>query len=140
MTLLGDVVICPEVAYENAKESDTRFQEELDLLIEEWTRSQEPREAMEKLQEAGVPAGPSFHSGDVLNDPHLKKRGMIVDTDHPEVGRYPMLGVPWKTTPALDVTYEPAPLIGQHNDYVLRELLGLSQAQVDRLVQEGAIM
>lgn len=111
----------------------------LDLLVQSWTSEQDPEEAMALLQGAGVPAGRSLTALDLLEDAHLRERGFIVEVDHPEVGRRPTPGVPWRITdlPAVEVRH--APLFAEHNQYVLCELLGLTTRQVERLAREGAV-
>ena len=128
--------------------SDPRFsdalvrwqhQQELDALIQEWTRERTSREVTQLLQQQGVPAGPSFTTADLIEDPHLRQRGFIVEVDHQEVGRRPMGSVPWKITELPNLDYRPAPLIGHDNQHVVCELLGRSHKELQRLAGEGVI-
>lgn len=114
-------------------------QNELDKLIGEWTRTRTPYEAMEILQKAGVPAGPSLNAQELLEDPHLKERGFVVSADHPRAGRKPMCGLPWKISSLREIEYKHAPLMGQHNNYVLYNLLGITEKNVERLVEEEVV-
>lgn len=114
-------------------------QDELDMLISRWTKERMPYEAMKTLQEAGVPAGPSLNNQDLVAEPHLAERDFFARVDHPEVGERVYVGLPWKFTPALSPRYEHAPLLGQHNGYVLEELLGLPSSEVRRLTDEGVV-
>ena len=116
-----------------------RHQEDLDQLLAEWTRQWEPYKLMHLLQRAGVPAGPALSSKGLLEDPHLRSRGHVVTTDHPEVGRRPMLGLPWRISGLAPVEYGPAPLFGQHVSFVLGQLLGLSEGEIDRLIDEDIV-
>ena len=68
--------------------------DEIDALIEAWTGKHDKREAMEILAKAGVACGAVLDTGEVLADAHLRGRGMIVDLEHPERGRFPMPGNP----------------------------------------------
>ena len=113
--------------------------EELNALVQTWTAERTPREATCRLQAAGVPAGPSFTTADLLEDPHLRERGFVVEVDHPEVGRRLMGTVPWKTSDLPPVEHRHAPLLGEHNHYVLCELLGLSPREVERLIEAGVV-
>jgi formyl-CoA transferase len=87
---------------------------------------------------AGVPCGAILDSLELLNDPHMKERGMVVTVDHPVRGKFTMPGCPIKLedSPA-EVTA--APLLGQHNGEVYSEMLGLSEAELARLKQEGIV-
>ena len=115
-----------------------RHQEELDRLLGEWTRSRTPAEVTEALQREGVAATPVVDGPSVAQDPHLRERGMLQEVDHPALGKRMVLGAPWKMS---KVPWEvrQSPLLGEHNQYVLGELLGMSQEEIDRLVEEGVV-
>lgn len=114
-------------------------QDELDALITEWTRKHHQYEIMERLQKAGVAAGASLNVKDLVSDPQLKARKFFIDMQHPVVGKLTLPGLPWR--PADDITpgYSPPPLLGEHNNYVFGELLGLSNEEIDRLIAEEVI-
>ncbi|MDD5288451.1 MAG: CoA transferase [Dehalococcoidales bacterium] len=113
-------------------------QEELDALIGTWTRGYTPHEVMHLLQDAGVTAGPSLSIKEFFTDPHVNERGLFIVPDHPEVGKRTMEGMPWKMS-ASQPKFEPAPLLGQHNDYVFRELLGMSDDEIAELIIDEVI-
>jgi formyl-CoA transferase len=126
---------------------DDRFQagknraqnvEALTEIINEWTGRHTKHETMKILGEAGVPCGAVLDSVELLNDPHLKERGMIVTIQHPTRGEFTMPGCPVRLehSPA---EVKAAPLLGQHNAEVYRELLGLGGGQIDELKREGII-
>jgi benzylsuccinate CoA-transferase BbsF subunit len=114
-------------------------QEEMDVFIQEWTMNYTHYEVMHILQKAGVAAVPSLNSPEIWGDPHLDRRGLTVIVDHPVLGAQPVLAPPWKLsrTPAEIVTA--GPTLGQHNEYVFCELLGLSKREFSRLVNSGVI-
>jgi crotonobetainyl-CoA:carnitine CoA-transferase CaiB-like acyl-CoA transferase len=114
-------------------------QEDLDRLLAEWTGRWEPYELTHLLQQAGVPAGPALSTKGLLEDPHLQTRGHVVTTDHPEVGTRPMIGAPWRISGLPQVEYRPAPLFGQHVSFVLGQLLGLPEGEIQRLVDEEIV-
>ena len=115
-----------------------RYQEELDRLLGEWTRSRTPAEVTEALQREGVAATPVVDGPSVAHDPHLRERGMLQEVDHSALGKRMVLGAPWKMS---KVPWEVrrSPLLGEHNQYVLRELLGMSPEEIDRLVEESVV-
>jgi len=113
--------------------------EELDRRMQEWTREQDHRQVAETLQKAGVTAGPSCKVEEVVEDAHLAHRGFFVDIDHPGVGALRLAGLPWKLSNVPQGAYSHAPLLGQDNDYVFRELLKLSDEEIARLEEEQVI-
>jgi crotonobetainyl-CoA:carnitine CoA-transferase CaiB-like acyl-CoA transferase len=93
---------------------------------------------MHLLQQAGVAAGVVQNAEDLyLRDPQLKERGFFAELTHPEIGPGIVENVPIKLSAASGAFERPGPLLGQHNEYVLRELLGLSEEEIDELVVEG---
>jgi len=112
-------------------------QDELDRLIEEWTIDHTHYEVMEMLQGVGVAAVPSFSNEDLFNDPHCREREYLVTVQHPEVGQLYALAPPWKLSVTPGRVTRPAPVLGEHNEYVFGELLGMSQEEIARLVDEG---
>ena len=112
--------------------------ETLTALINEWTGKHTKFEVMRQLGEAGVPCGAVLDSVELLNDPHLKQRGMIVTIKHPVRGDFTMPGCPVRLEDS-PVEVKPAPLLGQHNAAVYGELLGLGAGQLEDLKREGVI-
>ena len=104
-----------------------------------WTVTLSPRDAMHLLQGVGVAAGPVMSTFDLLEDPHFTERGFVVELDHPEVGLRAVAGLPARFSAMPDVAYFHAPLLGQHNDYVFGELLGLDADQMRQLADEKVI-
>jgi benzylsuccinate CoA-transferase BbsF subunit len=115
-----------------------RHQEELDRLLGEWTQSRSPAEVTEALQREGVAATPVEDGSSLPQDPHLLERGMLREVDHPALGKRVVLGAPWKMSKA-PWEVRRSPLLGEHNQYVLGELLGMSEEEIDRLVDEGVL-
>ncbi|MFC1848027.1 CaiB/BaiF CoA transferase family protein [Chloroflexota bacterium] len=115
-----------------------KHQEEMDKSIAEWTKKHNNIEIMEILQGAGIPAGPTFSLEEVVNNPHLKERGFYVTPNHEEVGKWILPGVPWKLSSS-PLKVEGAPVLGQDNEYVFCELLGVSVEEFAELVGEGVI-
>ena len=113
-------------------------QDELDRRIGEWTRRHDHIELMHTLQNQGIAAGAVLDQSEVMSDPHLKERQCYVEIDHPEVGVRPYARSPWKMSRTPQPA-ERAPLLGEHNGYVLGELLGLSEQEIAELEKEEII-
>jgi len=105
----------------------------IDERIAAWTRQRTPLEAAETLQRAGVPAGPSSSARDLLAQPQLRARGFFVEPEHPEIGRRVIPNLPWRLSTCPDAPCAPAPLLGEHNDEVMGELLGTPRDMIDAI-------
>lgn len=114
-------------------------QEELDGLIEKWTSNYSNYEVMEMLQKAGVAAIPCFNAEELFNNPHLNDRQCWTKVIHPILGKQTVLTPPWKLSATPAKISSSAPLLGQHSNYVLKELLGLSDDEV-RLLEEAEVI
>ncbi|MGB2695196.1 MAG: CoA transferase, partial [Dehalococcoidia bacterium] len=122
--------------------------DELDRLIENWTREHDHYEAFHLLQQAGVTAAPVLNGKEILLDPHFKERGQFDVVDQPHQGTRPIprhLAAKFGSaslTAGSDFEASaggPAPTLGQHNREVLGGLLGLSEGELDELEEQGVI-
>ncbi len=93
---------------------------------------------VEKLDAAQVPGGPVYSYDQILADPHIKARNMVVEIDHPKIGRMKSLGIPIKSTGELLAIRRPAPWLGQHSVEVLKEA-GYGSSELDQLFAEGVL-
>ena len=91
-----------------------------------------------EFEAAGVPVGPVNRIGDMLADPQVKARDMVVETEHPKAGRVKGIGHPIKFTDTPGEMTRPAPLLGQHTREVLGDL-GYSSAEIEALERDGAV-
>lgn len=105
----------------------------LDQAIAAWSSALDHYEAASKLQAGGVPAAPVLANWELLSDPHLAARGFYVPVPHPEVGVLPFPGMPWRFSRTPGAVRAGAPCFGEHNDFVLRDLLDLSDAEIAAL-------
>jgi crotonobetainyl-CoA:carnitine CoA-transferase CaiB-like acyl-CoA transferase len=94
---------------------------------------------LERLRAAEVPAAPVNNLDGAFAEPPVAEREMIVEYDHPEVGRVRLPGNPIKMSDTTGTPSQPAPRLGEHTDAVLRELLRLSPERIAALRREGAI-
>ncbi len=119
---------------------DGRWENRLALtaIIEEWTRGRSKHEVMRILGTAGVPCGACQDTGEVLADPQLKAREMIVDLDYPTRGTYKTVGCPVKLSDSPAQLSRP-PLLGEHTGALLSELCGIGPDEAKRLREDGVI-
>ena len=110
----------------------------LNAIIEEWTRARTKHEVMRILGAAGVPCGACQDTGEVLADPHLKAREMIVDVDYPTRGTYQTVGCPVKLSDS-PVEVSRPPLLGEHTEALLQSLCGVDPAETRRLRDDGVV-
>lgn len=113
--------------------------EEVDHLVEEWTKQHERDEVKEILLESGVPCGPVKELSEVVDDTHLKSRKMINEIEHPNYGDISVPGLPIRLEQSELPDIEPSPEKGRDNDEVYSERLGLSPAELEELRKENVI-
>ncbi|MGH7917182.1 MAG: CoA transferase [Candidatus Binataceae bacterium] len=134
---IGHPEIPQDPRFKDRKERQVHM-EDLTAIIEKWTGQRTKHEAMKVLGGAGVPCGAVLDSVELLNDPHMRERGMIVTVDHPVRGKFTMPGCPVRLENS-PVEVTSAPLLGQHNVEVYQAMLGLDAAALEKLKQEGII-
>jgi crotonobetainyl-CoA:carnitine CoA-transferase CaiB-like acyl-CoA transferase len=120
---------------------DARAQhpDEIDAAIKAWCAPRDADEAMMTLQAAGVAAGVCANNRRVVNDPHLAARGFWPEVEHISAGKHIVAGVAWQYSRTPGAVYAAAPALGQHTDWVLREVLGKSDAEIERYRASGAL-
>ncbi len=127
--------------------TDSRFKDlparlknidELEKEIESVFATQATAHWVEKLDAAAVPGGPVYTYDQIMNDPHIKARKMVVDMDHPKIGRMKTLGMPIKSTGELTAIRTAAPWLGQHTHDVLRDL-GYADAEISALFNADVV-
>lgn len=111
----------------------------LDIQIADWTRTQTREVLTGHLQQAGVAAFPSCTTQDIVDDPHLNARGAICTLEAPDGSPRKVVGPPWRfsTTPGAMERWTPA--LGQHNQEIFGDLLGLSGEEISALVRDRVI-
>ena len=108
-------------------------QVELDALVERWTQTLTTRQVLDLMDKFGVPAGLIYRAPDMLEDPHFQARDAIVSVPHPDFGELKMQNVAPKLSETPGSVRSPSPALGQHNDEVYRELLGLTEERYAEL-------
>jgi formyl-CoA transferase len=112
--------------------------DEVYALVEEWTMQFSKFEVTETLNAINVPCGPIMATSDLVTDEHLKTREMIVDVPHPQRGSFKTVGCPLKLYDS-PVEIIAAPLLGEHTEQILCELLSYDKDSVEQLRQDGVI-
>src|SRR5690606_18177915 len=88
---------------------------------------------------AGVPAGPILSVDEIFADEHVRARGMVGEYEHPQLGRFGAVPIPFKFDGYEHPEAGRPPLLGEHTDHVLRERLGLDDQDIAALREQGAI-
>ncbi len=104
-------------------------QDELDKIITEWTIGHTHIEVMKQLQKVNIASGSVYSGEELYNDPHLRAREFFVEINHPEVGKRELPGVFAKLSETPGAIRGPDPLLGEHNDWLLNELLAYKESQ-----------
>lgn len=115
------------------------YHEELDRLIAAWTCCYERYEVMSLLQKAGIASAPVLCPDELLRDAHFTERGFFEESVHTYTGTKLLPGMLFKLSATPGRTRLPAPLFGEHNKYVFQELLGLSDQEMQELMEKGLI-
>lgn len=136
--LIGRSDLTSNLKYATA-EGRRQFQDELGTAITEWTMQHEDIEAMRLLQQAGVPAGPSQDILRVFQEPQLSEAGYFNRVKTRDGEERDLPGLPWRFEGTQAPILTEAPVLGEHNDYIYGELLGLSQGVVAQMVGEQII-
>ncbi len=111
----------------------------LDALIGEWTATRDAYWIMYRLQERGVPAGVVMSEVDALENRHHAARDFFQEIDHPESGHYRHVGRLWQASETPQPPARHAPLLGEDNEYVYKQLLGFTDEQYRAFEAAGHI-
>lgn len=116
-----------------------RNERDLKSLIESWSRELTVEQAVAILEKASVPASPILALDSVVNSEHIGFRGMLAQVEHPTAGRIRVLQEPVQFSETPRSVQGPAPLLGQHTDWVLSSILGLDELRIAELRRSGAV-
>jgi formyl-CoA transferase len=107
-----------------------RHADDLERMLEEVLAQQDISYWVARLEAAGVPGGPINSYDQALQDPHFRARGMVQEVEHPRAGSTRTLGIPAKMSLTPGAIRLPAPVLGQHTQEILTQLLGLTEHDV----------
>lgn len=136
---LASVLQRPDLANLTDAVSRRRAARRIEDAITGWTVGRTSVEAFQELQRAGVPAAPCYSAKEMIEDPHLNARGFWPVVAHAEVGARPITGVVWGLSKTPGAVERSAPLLGEHTCPTLHRVLGLGQAELDRLESDGVL-
>ena len=106
--------------------------------IERWTQTKTKFEVMEKLNPLNVPCGPVLSIKELSQEPSLRQTGTVVEVDHPERGSYLSVGNPIKLSDS-PVEVKRSPLLGEHTDEILRDVLGMDEDAIASAKADGVV-
>ncbi len=139
---LADVMGRPELATDERYATHSargRHMDELDTLIAEWTAGIGADELLARLNDGGVPAGRIFRPQDMFADPHFAAREAIVRLVHPDLGEFAMHNVVPHLSETPGAVRHVGPRLGEHNEEIYREVLGLGDDELTSLRSSGVI-
>ena len=117
----------------------TKHVKELIPIISEEISKKTTKEWSELFEKADLPYSPVNSIKDICEDPHIRYRNMLVEIDQPEVGKMTITGSPIHLSETPGEVYAPAPLLGQHTEEILKNVLSYSEGDIDDLKREGII-
>jgi len=106
--------------------------------IEKWTMTKDKFEVMEILNPLNVPCGPILSMKELAEEPSLRKTGTVIEVDHPTRGKYLSVGNPIKLS-ASPVEVKRSPLLGEHTEEILRNILGFNDEEIQAAQSCGAV-
>ena len=106
--------------------------------IEAWTKTKTKFEVMDICNPLDIPVGPILSMKELAEEPSLRETGTVVEVDHPQRGKYLTVGCPIKLSDS-PVNVERSPLLGEHTDEILAEVLGYESEEIARIKSSGAV-
>jgi formyl-CoA transferase len=106
--------------------------------IEQWTMTKTKFEVMEICNKVDIPVGPILSMKEIAEEPSLRKTGTVVEVDHPTRGKYLTVGNPIKMSDSISEVGR-SPLLGEHTDEILKDVLKLSAKDIAEIKNSGAL-
>lgn len=123
------------------KDDATRFKNRdiVRPVAQQWVRERTVDEVVQRMEEFRVPCSPVYNVAQMVNDPQVEAREMLIDLDYPGIGKIPVPGVAIKMSGTPGSIFRPAPEVGEHNEEVYGALLGLKPDDLAQLKAEGIV-
>lgn len=139
LAVLGDPEWASNPRYRDRRKMQEEYPDEVDALLQPWFSARTKREILDICLEHRIPFTPVFDAGEVMSEPHLAERAYWVELDHDQAGtlRYP--GPPYRFSATPWRLGGPAPHLGEHNELIYAQTLGLSPDEIAALAHEGVI-
>jgi len=115
------------------------YRQEMDALVEEWTKTRSVKEILDTLNDADLPCSPVPTFDQVANDPQLLSREMIIEVEQLLSGTLKVPGSVFKMSETPGGLKNPAPFLGEHNFDIYAEMLGYSEQEISKLTEDGTI-
>ena len=136
--VMGRSELATDARYDSLEHRVERH-EEVNQIVADWLKHFTVEEAKMLLEQAGVFCPPVLEIGEIVDDPHVRAREMLVEMDHPLVGRHLVPNSPFKFSDTPARVQGRAPLLGEHNREVLAKILGYDQERIENLKTDGVI-
>lgn len=137
MKLIGREELIDDPAYATPP-ARLKHLDEVFGVIEAWTSKHDKREVLDKFSSINVPCGPILDMKELMEDESLAARGTVVEVKHPERGVFRTVGCPIKFSDS-PVDVETSPLLGEHTEEILKDIVGLADAEITAAREQGAI-
>ena len=137
MELIGRPELIDDAAYATPRARLDKLSA-IFAMLEEWTLQHTKAEVMAMLNEHEIPCGPILDMKELIEDQALIERGVVVDVPHPERGSFKTVGCPLRLSDS-PVEIKSSPLLSEHTEEILAEVMGLDKAAVDKLREDGAV-
>lgn len=112
---------------------------DLNHILEAEFRKKTRKEWLDLLGRENLPHSPIYNVKEICEDPHITYRKMLVEVDQPSVGKMRIVGSPIRLSETPGEVYAPAPLLGEHSEQVLKDILGYTKAEIELLKRENII-
>ncbi|MFC2005646.1 CaiB/BaiF CoA transferase family protein [Chloroflexota bacterium] len=122
--------------YDRARPENRQFFSD---WLNEWAAEKTVDDVVNQFNEAGVPCGPVNTIPEAAADPHIRAREMLVEVEHPGVGKVPLIGIPIKLSKTPGKIKTISPTLGEHNEEIYCDLLGYTQQELVQFTEEGVI-
>lgn len=114
-------------------------EEVLNAIVNEWTSKRSTKEVCDILDEAKVPVGPILGIDELVDDPQIREREMLVEINHPKEGKIKFPGNPIKYSETKIESFQPSPLLGENTEEILRDIGGYDPEEIRRFQQNGVV-